>query len=540
MGTRSLPRVICSECCSRVRRKVRDDDPGSGGGGAAAVKRALERFSPGNIGDEDEAEVFRGTASHAARTIVRAATAFNKYINSAYVQACQDHFVSMIDEAMGFKGGMQMRQSNPSNIYAGPAADEPARSLREKLKQKQKQQEQERRQQQQRQRQQQQQQQGGGAGQRPSMGVQQFGIQQSAAIRLKLDKLRHFWRKHGPALKAHWAGASDREKARVTMPCVYCFVESCRHLLESKENGQLQTGNNVDDLQDLTEAPLGRARKGYALLPELTQLLRGLADDDPNDDDLNDENNAAPLSLVELFESRCGAGSANCHVSEDVADCTRLLLAGELPKLGLKPRGPPGSRDTEFLCDYMLHDPVGRPFVVYMGDRSSRSQFDEEGGEDDVDKAGDEEDKAAEEKGDVFMTAKRLVRMDDYVPLRTWQDTVHIYSCAPSAVSRNPVGNIVDRTLLGLVQGRAASHAAAYVYAAMKQWHLLQFMHTAATSWAEDVVPNFDASREGAFKSGSVCFVCGALEGKDGGKLLTCAKCRHQHSAGGMFYCSRE
>ena len=56
----------------------------------------------------------------------------------------------------------------------------------------------------------------------------------------------------------------------------------------------------------------------------------------------------------------------------------------------------------------------------------------------------------------------------------------------------------MDRTLLGLVKGRAASHAAAYIYAAMKQWHLLQFMNMAATSWAEDVVPGFDASKEGA------------------------------------------
>jgi hypothetical protein len=122
------------------------------------------------------------------------------------------------------------------------------------------------------------------------------------------------------------------------------------------------------------------------------------------------------------------------------------------------------------------------------------------------------------------LTPEFVTAMSDYSCLR--ESEVQENIMIKSAVADGTMRTWLQR----LLEAGAVTEAPAYIYAALKQNMLLDFLVLAVVSFGEDHIPNFDVS----MTSEPICHVCGKREAADGSKLLTCGGCKM------VKYCSRE
>lgn len=187
-------------------------------------------------------------------------------------------------------------------------------------------------------------------------------------------------------------------------------------------------------------------------------------------------------------------------VAEDVALIGELKKNENLPKLARKD-------DGSYLCDYMgLKDPSIGPFVVLVGARDA--EYNATG---------------------KILTPDQMVMVEEYHSLReSFAENVTIYSAKADGPVRENLKSLLD--------GDTATCAASYIYAAMRQTLLLEYLHRAALAFCIGFVKGFDPTGEKSWTGHATaeCYVCGSRTKPDGSYLLSCAKCQK------IFYCSKE
>jgi hypothetical protein len=340
-----------------------------------------------------------------------------------------------------------------------------------------------------------------------SLGEQEFTIVQSSRVRAESLKLQKFWAQYGETLKGHWNAISRSQKKRIIAEEISSYFRSNDHSIESARKGLLREGNLVQEVRTFFPFPLGSGSKVAA------DCFLGDFDFDALVD-----GGAKGLSLIEIFEERA---KGNC-VAKDMVHVSRLLEKGLLPKLQQKPSG-------SFLCDYCypFHEDKSLRHIVYVGTREGVSQLAESKSRN-ATNITTKDTSSWNSSGGRFMEADWVVELGQYVSLSApLLDMVTVYSSSGAGH-----GGLADE-LQSLVDDGAASHATAYIYAALKQNYVLEVLRAIALSWTPDVVPDF-MNQKHAYKSGSMCFRCAAMTNKMGGPLLCCSICNL------IFYCSKE
>jgi hypothetical protein len=317
------------------------------------------------------------------------------------------------------------------------------------------------------------------------IAMQRFTILQADNIRERRAVLRKFWDKHGSVFRRTWMAWDRAERERHTSLCANIYVTRSTMQLGEKLH------NFVEDLRPLVNAPFGNVPEGEDCL--LQDIAATVFADTGKD-------------LLKLLRQRI---KESC-LQEDVEHVARLKSAGKLPKLFHYKNG-------DYLCRDMLEAGKGRganaghgPFVVFAGSRASMY--------------GAQDAESLNTLAGQGLTPEFVTAMSDYSCLR--ESEVEENIMIRSAVADGTVRTWLQR----LLEAGAVTEAPVYIYAALKQNMLLDFLVLAVGSFGEDHIPNFDVSKIVE----PICYVCGKREAADGSKLLTCAGCKL------MKYCSRE
>jgi hypothetical protein len=479
VGTRSLPRLICSGCTRKVLKKHVEVEKGD----SKLLKTALTNKSSN----------------------VRAGPKWNDAMNDAKIEAIQQHFLAIANKELDFD---QVTQNTGATLFGGvPGSPEhkkflasrpsPESSKREDKSAAEKDTEA---------------QVHARKGKTRKVGCQEFIISQTPRIREASLKLRKFWKQHGKALTASFESMDTTHRRALVGSQVTKFILMARKNLDMKRKGLLNPKNIVENYKPLFSPPFGNgpASPHDCFLNELTNLP-ALSSLDKDATLLG-----RGLSLPQLFAERA---SSNC-VAKDLQHTMRLLESGRLLPLGRKP--------GTYCCDYMHPFAAEKDVrhVVLIGPRCPTPAVGK--GADSGGKKEEDDESSAKKAEKSFLTAQDVVSMSDYTDWTApFAEKVTVYSADGQGK-----GGLAD-DLQRLVDQGAATHAAAYIYAALLQEHILNFLTWFAVVWAEEVIPGFSKDKS-AFKAGTVCFRCSAVENKDGGKLLACSLCNN------IYYCSRE
>lgn len=312
---------------------------------------------------------------------------------------------------------------------------------------------------------------------------QDFGIQQVARIKDLQKALGLFWKKHGSEFRLEWSTWDNDERKAFTYETAKCFVESnTEHYNRRHTQYHL-----IEDLRNLVNKPFGRVKKdSLSFFPEVA----GTAFLDEKYD------------LLQLFRDR--TAKEKTWVAEDVALIAQLKKENRLPKLQLN------EKDGSYLCDYMgLEDSSIGPFVVLVGEREA--EYDADG-----------------KLSSNLFTPDEVVKLREYHSLdEPFAENVNIFF----AYADGPVRTSLNK----LIEAGTATDAVCYIYAAMRQVKLLEYLQKAAQNFfiyiGKDNPKEMDRwSYEGL----TSCYVCAARTQANGKPLFSCSKCHN------LNYCSRE
>ena len=336
-----------------------------------------------------------------------------------------------------------------------------------------------------------------------SLHTQEFAINQSSTARSLQAQLTAFWENWGAEITAKWKALKAEERFIIVHATVDAYLASHARLLEQKLKGEVH--NHVEDLSKLVPPPLGKGPAGAdsCFLSEIDVDALASADGI----------GSGRLSVVQLLRERA---ASNC-VAKDVANLARLARRRLLPRLEERDVAGAARGERQFLLDYAdpFHPNPGLRAIVLIG--SCEAVTPHEAAK--IKTTGDREDP-------LFFTKNNVVGRSSYSCLTApLLDKVEVLIATPGW----PLPERFD----ALVREGAATSAAVYVYAAVKQSSLLEFVKFLAVNVAVALVADFDPTTS-AFTQGLRCFICSATRNKvDGSRLFACAKCK------AIFYCSK-
>ena len=313
-----------------------------------------------------------------------------------------------------------------------------------------------------------------------NLGNQDFQITQVTRIHDLKKGLRRFCKKHGPEFRLLWITWSQDEKEE--------FVgETTRNFVDSRVdhyNRRHTQYHHVMDPRILFNKPVGHVPKNkLSFLPELIDKQ---------------------CDLMQLFGDRIIDKDTTC-VTEDIALISKLTKENNLPNLQLN------EADGSYLCDYMgLQDPTTGPFIVLIGERDSEYR-----------------DLGMRSAPSSMPTnPEAVLKSPEYHSLQEpLVENICIYNAVADGHARNILNNLIDKDV--------ATCAVCYIYAAMRQLYLLEYLQVAALHFC--VYSGNDDPKEMAswsWNGTAGCYVCAARTRPDGSKLLCCAKCQN------VNYCS--
>ena len=329
--------------------------------------------------------------------------------------------------------------------------------------------------------------------------MQPFGISQAPHILDQRKALRRFWERYGSIFRRTWLAWGQHARAKFSFLVAAAWSKT-------RENQRLELAgtdyNNVEEIRLLVQKPFGDVSTGTpCLLPEIAETCGGAGKRD--------------LDLLELIRQR----ATGMCLLEDVQHVAQLKAQGRLPKL--QPR-----KNDEYLCSDMLGPGTGMcagqgsgqgPFVVFVGTREGTYGVSDHA-----------HDQDREEQNPSLLTPKIVTATAEYACLRDCEvkANVSVYSA--------PLSGPMRTSLMRLLEAGAATEAPVYIYAALKQTMLLEFLLAAARIFGEKHIEGFDSGITAAPE----CYVCSRRTGVDGEKLRQCEKCRSTGYP--TYYCSRE
>ena len=265
---------------------------------------------------------------------------------------------------------------------------------------------------------------------------QEFVIRQVEIIRDQQKRLRTFWQKCGGDLRRCWRSWAAKDQMKLLAMAGTAFVEQTNHQLANPRGNY----HHVEDKKPLVHEPFGTVpRSQQCFLPEVAACMSG-----PE----------ACGKFVELMRQRC----TELCVEEDVVLCNTLKTQKRLPKLFLRRKQATGNdnnmRSNAYMCDYMIEEAGGKTgHIVFVGQREP--QYDEYGG--------------SRLSMTGSFTVEDIVSENSYSSLRTepFKDKVTIISALKDSKMAADLRALVPEV---------ATDAAAYIYAALRQTMLNEFL----------------------------------------------------------------